>query len=80
MNFSALRFVALLAISTVDAVAIDIDTVKPLAQQEPTTISEKAAVKFKPQIRISDGCHSYAAVNAEGHASADLSLNSTGCV
>lgn len=52
--------------------AIDHDKVQPFAQPEPTTISDKAAVKFKPQLHISHGCHSYPAVNEVGEVSAGL--------
>ncbi|GMF09303.1 unnamed protein product [Phytophthora lilii] len=33
---------------------------------EPVTATEKAGVKFKPQLHITNGCHSYAAVNEAG--------------
>ena len=48
------------------------DQVQPFPQPEPKTVSEKAAVKFKPQLHISDGCHSYPAVNAAGETSGGL--------
>ncbi|EGZ05612.1 hypothetical protein PHYSODRAFT_449487, partial [Phytophthora sojae] len=49
------------------------DKVKPFPQPEPVTISEKAAVTFKPQLLITNGCHSYPAVNEAGETSGGLS-------
>ncbi|EGZ11600.1 hypothetical protein PHYSODRAFT_397673, partial [Phytophthora sojae] len=54
------------------AVWIPHDKVQPFAQPEPVTISEKAGVKFKPQIRIINGCHPYPAVNEAGETSGGL--------
>ncbi|KAI9982240.1 hypothetical protein PInf_008135 [Phytophthora infestans] len=48
------------------------DQVKPFAQPQPVTISERAAIKFKPQIRISDVCHPYPAVNDAGETGGGL--------
>ncbi|ETI42810.1 hypothetical protein PPTG_13769 [Phytophthora nicotianae INRA-310] len=46
--------------------------VKPFPQPEPVTISEKAGVKFKPQIQIRTGCEPYPAVNEFGETSGGL--------
>uniref|UniRef100_H3G806 Necrosis inducing-like protein NPP1 type n=1 Tax=Phytophthora ramorum TaxID=164328 RepID=H3G806_PHYRM len=46
--------------------------VKPFPQPEPITISEKAGVKFKPQIQIRTGCVPYPAVNELGETSGGL--------
>ncbi|KAF1773385.1 Necrosis inducing protein [Phytophthora cactorum] len=40
----------------VNAGKIDHDKIGPFPQPNPVTISEKAAVKFKPQLNIADGC------------------------
>lgn len=40
--------------------------VRPIAQPEPTTEDQKTAIRFKPQIKFVNGCHSYPAVNGEG--------------
>ncbi|GMF22869.1 unnamed protein product [Phytophthora fragariaefolia] len=64
--------IAVIALSTAGAVSIDHDKVQPFAQPEPVTISEKAAVKYKPSLYIEDGCHSYPAVNAAGETSSGL--------
>ncbi|RLN49048.1 hypothetical protein BBJ29_006215 [Phytophthora kernoviae] len=42
------------------------------SQPDPVTISEKAGVKFKPQLHISTGCHPYPAVDAAGETSGGL--------
>ncbi|KAG1690326.1 hypothetical protein DVH05_028207 [Phytophthora capsici] len=52
--------------------ALPFDKVEPFPQLEPTTISQKAAVRLKPQLHISKGCHPYAAVNAAGEITAGI--------
>ncbi|RLN73014.1 hypothetical protein BBO99_00009594, partial [Phytophthora kernoviae] len=53
-------------------VSISHSEVQPFPQPEPITISERAAVKFKPQLHISNGCHAYPAVNGAGETSGGL--------
>uniref|UniRef100_H3G637 Necrosis inducing-like protein NPP1 type n=1 Tax=Phytophthora ramorum TaxID=164328 RepID=H3G637_PHYRM len=65
-------FAAAVTLRTVEAISIDHDKVQPFAQPEPVTISEKAAVQFKPRLQIFGGCHPYPAVNAAGETSAGL--------
>ncbi|KAJ8554877.1 hypothetical protein ON010_g9608 [Phytophthora cinnamomi] len=74
MNLHSLLFITITAatLSVVIAGPIDHDKVQPFAQPEPTTISEKAAVKFKPRLVIDQGCHPYPAVNAAGETSGGL--------
>ncbi|GMF40046.1 unnamed protein product [Phytophthora lilii] len=48
------------------------DQVQPFSQPEPVTISERAGVKFKPQIHISSGCRPYPAVNWHGETGGGL--------
>ncbi|ETL94043.1 hypothetical protein L917_07921 [Phytophthora nicotianae] len=72
MNLQALAtlFAALVtcAIATVDH-----DKIQPFPQPEPVTISEKAAIKFKPQLYIPEGvCVSYPAVNDAGETTGGL--------
>ncbi|KAL3656723.1 hypothetical protein V7S43_018387 [Phytophthora oleae] len=55
-----------------ETVSINHDQVQPFAQPEPVTISEKAAVKFKPQLQVVDGCVSFPVVNAAGEISGGL--------
>ncbi|KAK1948169.1 hypothetical protein P3T76_000459 [Phytophthora citrophthora] len=52
--------------------ALPYDKVEPFPQVEPTTVSQKAAVRLKPQLHISKGCHPYAAVNAAGEITAGI--------
>lgn len=42
------------------------DHVRPIPELEPETKDQEAALRFKPQIRFVNGCHSYPAVNKEG--------------
>ncbi|EEY56775.1 NPP1-like protein [Phytophthora infestans T30-4] len=51
---------------------IDHDQVRPFAQPNAATTKEKAAVKYKPQLYIEDGCHPYPAVEEDGTISAGL--------
>ncbi|GMF12899.1 unnamed protein product [Phytophthora lilii] len=62
---------SLVAVST-EVTYIGHDQVQPFAQPEPTTDSEKAAVRYKPQLTVSYGCHPYPAVQADGSVSAGL--------
>uniref|UniRef100_H3G6C5 Necrosis inducing-like protein NPP1 type n=1 Tax=Phytophthora ramorum TaxID=164328 RepID=H3G6C5_PHYRM len=55
-----------------EAAVISHDQVIPFAEPAPVTISEKAGVKFKPQLHISNGCHSYPAVNEAGDTGGGL--------
>ncbi|ETK86426.1 hypothetical protein F441_09088 [Phytophthora nicotianae CJ01A1] len=58
--------------SSVQADSINHDQVQPFTQPDPVTISEKAAVKFKPQLHIGEGCVSFPAVNAAGEITGGL--------
>ncbi|KAE8961935.1 hypothetical protein PR003_g31714 [Phytophthora rubi] len=75
MNLRSLLITAIAvagAFGSAGGVSIDHDKVQPFAQPEPVTVSEKAAVKFKPSLQITAGCHSYPAVNAAGETSGGL--------
>ncbi|EGZ08278.1 necrosis inducing-like protein NPP1 type [Phytophthora sojae] len=74
MNLRAFIVTAIASLAAVnaDVKMINHDTVQPVAQPEPTTDSEKTAVKYKPQLHISYGCHPYPAVQADGSVSAGL--------
>ncbi|CAI5726955.1 unnamed protein product [Hyaloperonospora brassicae] len=54
--------------------SVALDQVQPFPQPEPRSISEKAAVKFKPQLLVSEGCQSFPAVNAAGATTAGLKI------
>ncbi|RLN71184.1 hypothetical protein BBJ29_009563, partial [Phytophthora kernoviae] len=51
---------------------INHDQVQPFAQPEPVSDAEKAAVKFKPQLKVSYGCEPYPAVDSNGSISGGL--------
>ncbi|POM59592.1 Necrosis inducing-like protein NPP1 type [Phytophthora palmivora] len=71
MNLQAF-VVMLIVVLTTEVVALDHDQVHPFGQPTPVSVSDKAAVKFKPQIHITNGCHPYPAVNAAGETSGGL--------
>ncbi|KAE8983960.1 hypothetical protein PR002_g23098 [Phytophthora rubi] len=70
--FTAAAAIIAVSIATAQAETIDHDQVVPFAQPEASTISQKAAVKFKPQIHITNGCHPYPAVNEAGQTGGGL--------
>ncbi|KAG6623732.1 necrosis inducing-like protein NPP1 type [Phytophthora cinnamomi] len=74
MHFRAVLLAAVGCLAAVQAKVnwINHDQVKPFAQLAPTNASEKAAIKFKPQLHISYGCHPYPAVQADGSVSDGL--------
>jgi len=74
MNLRAFFLVAITSLAAANASVnyIPHDQVEPFAQPEPKTDSEKAAVKFKPQLDVSYGCNPYPAVQADGSVSAGL--------
>ncbi|CAH0486626.1 unnamed protein product [Peronospora farinosa] len=51
---------------------IDHDKIKPFRQPDPVSVTELAALKFQPMIKISGGCHAYPMVTAEGETSSGL--------
>lgn len=54
--------------------SIALDQIQPFPQPEAKSTPEKAAVKFKPQIIVSEGCYSFPAVNADGETTAGLKI------
>ncbi|KAF4315216.1 hypothetical protein G195_010731 [Phytophthora kernoviae 00238/432] len=63
MNLRAIVFIVTAApFVAIDAISIDHDKVQSFPQPEPVTDSEKAAVKFKPQLTIHIGCAPYPAI------------------
>uniref|UniRef100_H3H861 Necrosis inducing-like protein NPP1 type n=1 Tax=Phytophthora ramorum TaxID=164328 RepID=H3H861_PHYRM len=75
MNIGRLLIVVATAFYSVEGVTVDHDKVQPFPQPAPVTISEKAGVKFKPQLTIKAGCFPYPAVNAAGETSGGLKGN-----
>ncbi|KAG6623571.1 NPP1-like protein [Phytophthora cinnamomi] len=77
MNLIALLLVAVASFVAVQAerkvyTRINHDEVQPFPQPKPTTDSEKAAIKYKPQLHVSYGCQPYPAVQADGAVSSGL--------
>ncbi|POM62347.1 NPP1-like protein [Phytophthora palmivora] len=67
MHFRAI-IIAIVSLAAVHAQSkvIPHDTVQPFPQQEPVTDAQKAVIKYKPQLKIEDGCHPYPAVQKDG--------------
>ncbi|ETI33852.1 hypothetical protein F442_19290 [Phytophthora nicotianae P10297] len=72
MNFISVLLQLLALLSCTFAGTINHDQVQPFAQPDPVTISEKAAVKYRPQLHVKDGCASFPAVNAAGDITGGL--------
>ncbi|ETM33826.1 hypothetical protein L914_18977 [Phytophthora nicotianae] len=72
MNFRGLVIIIAATLAAVTARRVDHDKLGPIPQPDPVTISEKAAIKFKPQLNIADGCVSFPAVNDGGDFSGGL--------
>ncbi|KAJ8575704.1 hypothetical protein ON010_g3508 [Phytophthora cinnamomi] len=76
MNLRAFLLAAVVSLATASAgngiSRINHDQVQPIAQPTPVTDAQKLAVKYKPQLRISYGCHPYPAVQANGSVSGGL--------
>ncbi|KAG1695855.1 hypothetical protein DVH05_019192 [Phytophthora capsici] len=73
MKFITVLIAAIASLSAVQAQkAIPYDTVVPIPSQTSKTDAQKAAVKYHPQLHIEDGCHPYAAVQADGAISDGL--------
>ncbi|OWZ07684.1 hypothetical protein PHMEG_00019894 [Phytophthora megakarya] len=73
MNLQALATILFAALVSCATATVDHDKIKPFPQPEPITVSEKAAVKFKPQLtRYEILCASYPAVNAAGEVTGGL--------
>ncbi|KAI9992903.1 hypothetical protein PInf_014841 [Phytophthora infestans] len=75
MNLRIFFVTIVAALAATDVGALNHDQVRPFGQPSPVSISEKAAVKFKPQLHISNGCHPYPAVNAAGETSGGLATS-----
>ncbi|GMF32958.1 unnamed protein product [Phytophthora fragariaefolia] len=82
MNLQQHIIAALVYLAAVRGAVIDHDQIVPFTQPVPTSTSQKTAVNFKPQLHITNGCHPYAAVDADGNTSGGLSptgSSSAGC-
>ncbi|EEY63535.1 NPP1-like protein [Phytophthora infestans T30-4] len=74
MNLVVLLVQCFALLSSTRAGTINHDQVQPFAQPVPVTIAERAAVKFKPQLYITQGRVSFPAVNAAGETSGGLKV------
>ncbi|KUF93525.1 hypothetical protein AM588_10004144 [Phytophthora nicotianae] len=74
MNFRGIFLAAIAAIAATAAQskAIPYDSVQPFSQQVPNTDAQKAILKYKPQLKIEEGCHPYPAVQKDGSISSGL--------
>lgn len=68
MSFFA--FISL--VPTVDAAVIDHDKVAGFKEVVPTTISQNAAKRFQPYLKVYSGCVPFPAVDAQGNTSGGL--------
>lgn len=68
MSFFA--FISL--VPTVDAAVIDHDKIVGFNEVVPTTISQKAAKRFQPYLKVYSGCVPFPAVDAQGNTSGGL--------
>ncbi|KAL8007129.1 putative necrosis inducing protein [Plasmopara halstedii] len=50
--------------------SIDADNVQPFPESKPCNDSQTTALKYKPRLLITDGCHPYPAVQSDGAVSA----------
>ncbi|OWZ16846.1 Necrosis inducing protein NPP1 [Phytophthora megakarya] len=67
-----LTLISVLVAIHAEVTYIDYDQVEPFTQPKPTTVSDKAAVKYKPLLTVSFGCYPYPVVQADGAVSAGL--------
>ncbi|EEY65232.1 NPP1-like protein [Phytophthora infestans T30-4] len=74
MKLLALCTIALSCLVSVPAEKRVYDEVVPFPEVLPTTTENKVALKFKPQLHISSGCHPYPAVDADGNTNAGLGI------
>ncbi|KUF90201.1 hypothetical protein AM588_10002589 [Phytophthora nicotianae] len=73
MNYRAVLIAVVASLAAVvEGQVIGHNQVRPFPEPEPVTFSQKAAVKYKPQLKIEDGCHPYPAVQKDGSISGGL--------
>ncbi|RLN61230.1 hypothetical protein BBP00_00005514 [Phytophthora kernoviae] len=78
MHLVALAVIAAASLASTQASTIDHDQVQPFPQSAATSLTNTAALKYKPQIFINNGCHPYPAVNANGDTSGGLKTHGSG--
>ncbi|KAG1705750.1 hypothetical protein DVH05_003501 [Phytophthora capsici] len=73
MNLQLLAVSIFAALAAGTSAAVDHDQIEPFPQPEPVTVSEKAAIKFKPQLYTPGNlCAPFPAVNAAGEVTGGL--------
>ncbi|EEY55744.1 NPP1-like protein [Phytophthora infestans T30-4] len=74
MNIRSLFIATIAAIAAGEAQSkvIPYDTLQPFPQPIPTTDAQKAILKYKPQLKVEEGCHPYPAVQRNGDISSGL--------
>ncbi|POM59021.1 NPP1-like protein [Phytophthora palmivora] len=72
MNFLISLVAALSLFYPVQPSKLPYDQVAPFPEVLPTTTENAVALKFKPQLHISNGCHPYPAVDADGNTNGGL--------
>ncbi|GMF30191.1 unnamed protein product [Phytophthora lilii] len=74
MNFLTFAVISLSFLTSIPAEKLPYDQVAPFQEVLPTTTEAAVALKFKPQLHISNGCHPYPAVDADGNTNAGLGV------
>ncbi|CAI5712469.1 unnamed protein product [Peronospora destructor] len=73
MNLCVLLLAVALSLGKTEAhLVLNHNDIQPFPQPKPVTAFQKTAVKFKPQLKITDGCHPYPAVQKDGAVSSGL--------
>ncbi|KAL3659061.1 hypothetical protein V7S43_015945 [Phytophthora oleae] len=73
MNLRLLAATVFAALAVGASATVDHDKIEPFPQHEPVTVSEKAAIKFKPQLYTpANICVPFPAVNAAGEVTGGL--------
>ncbi|CAI5727027.1 hypothetical protein KXD40_002370 [Peronospora effusa] len=73
MNLRLLLLVVAASLGKTEAqLVLDHKHIRPFPQPKPITAFQKTAVKFKPQLKITDNCHPYPAVQKDGTVSGGL--------
>lgn len=65
-------FVFISFVPAIEAAVIDHDKVVGFHEVVPTTISQKAAKRFQPYLKVYSGCVPFPAVDAQGNTSGGL--------
>jgi hypothetical protein len=72
MNLRRLAAIAVSSVATVRADVLGHDQVAPFPSSQPTSVTNKAAIMYQPQLFINNGCHPYPAVDTNGNTGGGL--------